>query len=107
MPLGERSHERLFARKILVQRSDADPRRFRDPVGARFIETFFLQNASSRGEDRFDRLLSTRLVRQFSGGDRAFLGHPQAPIGMRVEKYERVLILLRNEDARKYSGRLG
>ncbi len=63
-PLDDPVEDRLLVREVLVERPRTDPRRGRDPVGARTRETPLEQHGSARVEDPLD------------GGAGPFLGGP-------------------------------
>jgi hypothetical protein len=53
--------EGFLAREVLIERTDADACDLRDAVGARLLEAFLDQNASSRLDQRVDGGARTRL----------------------------------------------
>jgi len=52
--VDQRRDQRLLARKILIQRPDADAGDIRNPVGARTVVAILYKNASGRSEQRID-----------------------------------------------------
>lgn len=67
--------ERLLARKILIERADADAGDLGDAVGARLFKTLPDQNASSRLDQRVDRGAGSFLRGIFPRCCRRFAGH--------------------------------
>src|SRR5262249_40590037 len=55
VPVDHRGNERVLAGEILIEGADAHAGLIRDAVGARPIEAFPHQNASSRFDQRIDR----------------------------------------------------
>ena len=54
MAVDNSRYQRLLAREVLVQRTDADARNLGNSVGARSNVAFLEQNASSRFQERID-----------------------------------------------------
>ena len=81
--LDDGRDQRLLAREVLVERTDADAGHGRNFVGARPIVAFLDQNASSRFEKRFDGEAGPLLRGRLSGICLRSPGHAHRP-GMRV-----------------------
>jgi hypothetical protein len=79
LPLGQRHHDRVLVREVLVERADRDARALRDAIRRPRRVSALLENPSCAVEDRRDRFSRPALLGPLAGFHARALGHGPTP----------------------------